>query len=220
MSDPVMSKVFLYITQNDDSLTTDDKVLQIASYHLHKKTGDSSDVASVHPLRLNRTARGKPFFIDRPDLHFSVSHSGDWFVCAISDEPVGVDLQEPSFRVGDTEEQTASRFMRIAKRFFHPAEVKFIQDNPLQRFLILWTARESYVKFTGQGIDNDFSDICVLGELESSNTLCVPPRLVWQADHAYFIVDRFAGYTLCTCTPKACEWDLQPLDISSLSNNG
>ena len=36
---------------------------------------------------------GKPVLQDHPHLHFSLSHSGEWAVCALSDTPVGVDVE-------------------------------------------------------------------------------------------------------------------------------
>ena len=41
-----------------------------------------------------RTERGKPYFPHAPQLHFSISHSGAYWSCALSDQTVGFDLQE------------------------------------------------------------------------------------------------------------------------------
>ncbi len=38
--------------------------------------------------------KGKPFFPDRPELHFSLSHCKTAIACALAPAPVGVDVQE------------------------------------------------------------------------------------------------------------------------------
>lgn len=80
---------------------------------------------------------GKPYFADHPDWHFSISHSGDFAVCALDDVPIGVDLEQ--HRPLDTE--------RLAKRYLGISE-------PLTRekFFSLWTKKESYLKAVGIGL--------------------------------------------------------------------
>ena len=36
----------------------------------------------------------KPYLKDYPDIHFNGSHSGEYLVCALSDVPVGIDIQK------------------------------------------------------------------------------------------------------------------------------
>ena len=100
----------------------------------------------VHPLSLSTAAGGKPYLVNEPNVHFNLSHSGDWAVCAISDYPVGVDIErcEPGRR-------------DIAARFFHRDEVRYLDSLlPSMRddaFYQLWTLKESFVKATGRGLD-------------------------------------------------------------------
>lgn len=46
-----------------------------------------------HPLEVAIAQGGKPYLAKEPDIHFNLSHSGEWAVCAISSSPVGVDIQ-------------------------------------------------------------------------------------------------------------------------------
>ena len=43
-------------------------------------------------LTLCRTSEGKPYFAEET-VEFSLSHSGEWAVCALSDSAVGVDVE-------------------------------------------------------------------------------------------------------------------------------
>ena len=100
----------------------------------------------VHPLSISIAEGGKPYLVSEPGVHFSLSHSADWAVCAVSDRPVGVDIErcEPGRR-------------DVAARFFHKEEVRYL--NSLlpsmreQAFYKLWTLKESFVKTTGRGLD-------------------------------------------------------------------
>ncbi len=94
-------------------------------------------------ISLARGKDGKPFALNLP-LHFSVSHSGAWVACAISQSPVGIDL-----------ESVRNRDLSVTKRVCSPEETDFIfadQREQLQRFLKVWTVKEAFVKMTGVGI--------------------------------------------------------------------
>ncbi len=73
---------------------------------------------------------GKPV---RSDVFFSLSHSGRYVLCAVSDGAVGSDVQECR-AVRDTVE-----------RFFHPAERVHLAEHPGD-FFRLWTRKEAWVK--------------------------------------------------------------------------
>ena len=83
---------------------------------------------------------GKPY-IDG-GAHFSLSHSGKYAVCAVSDCEIGVDIEYPR-------ENTA----RLAKRFFTASENARLaaSDAPDVEFCRIWVVKESYIKATGMG---------------------------------------------------------------------
>ena len=52
------------------------------------------EVWGLSPLpEIARRPGGKPFFSEREDLHFNLSHSGDLALCALDGAPVGADIQ-------------------------------------------------------------------------------------------------------------------------------
>ncbi len=87
------------------------------------------------------TQTGKPYLPASPDTYFSLSHTGNFVVCAVAEAPVGIDAQQLTACNG-----------RLAKRWFTPAEQEWIRANPDERFTRLWTQREAYAKMTGEGI--------------------------------------------------------------------
>lgn len=108
----------------------------------------------VHPLTISVAEGGKPYLVNEPGIHFSLSHSGNWAVCAISDHPVGVDI-----------ERIESGRHDIASRFFHREEVRYLNTLlPSARddaFYKLWTLKESFVKTTGRGLDLPLRSFCI-----------------------------------------------------------
>ena len=114
---------------------------------------------------------GKPQLADREDLHFSLSHSGLWAVCAVSDTPVGVDIEQP--RCND----------KLARRFFPNAKT---EDDVLR----LWTATEAYLKYLGRGLTVPLDSFSV--RLSDRLTIDQSPVCL----HEYDLCD----YHICLCT--------------------
>lgn len=107
----------------------------------------------VPPVR-QTAAQGKPYFPENPAFQFSISHSDDWAVLAVSDVPLGVDLE----RLGAAKPQ-------VVRRYFHPAEQDFFFSLPEIRqtdaFYALWVLKESAVKALGTGMHLPFHRFAV-----------------------------------------------------------
>ena len=79
-----------------------------------------------------KTSNGKPYFPDKPGIHFSLSHARTHVFCGLSGAPIGVDIESPRL------------ISERAKDFFcSPEELRFF--DPLD----LWVLKESYVKLLG-----------------------------------------------------------------------
>lgn len=83
---------------------------------------------------------GLPFF-------YSLSHSGGYVACGISDREIGVDIQR--CQTVDAE--------RLGRRFFTEAEAEALarcgsEEAGRRLFYDLWTQKESYGKLTGEGL--------------------------------------------------------------------
>lgn len=129
------------------------------------------------------TPLGKPYLPEHPQLHFSLSHAGDWAVCAVGDAPLGVDVEQPRCT------------MKIAKRFFSPDELPETEDKDF--LLRLWTAKEAFVKALGGGltIPLDSFKVC-LKEMEAVLEQNLSP-LPYQLQE--FVLDE---YRICLCATE------------------
>ena len=83
---------------------------------------------------VERSPRGKPLFAGRPDSWFSLSHSGGLALCALSDGPVGVDV-----------ELVRPRRARLPRRALSRGELAAF-DGSWEEFYRLWTLKESWCK--------------------------------------------------------------------------
>ena len=113
-------------------------------------------------------------------VQFSVTHSGAWWMVCLAPAhvPVGLDLQM----------HKATYSPAVAKRYFHPDEAALLtvaqaDHTDLALFFDLWCARESYAKYTGDG---------VVGIPKDYSTTCSPIPL-----HK---LDFQTGYSLFLCT--------------------
>ena len=169
--------VYLFLTKITES--TDAAVLSLAREYCALSGLPEGD------FTLARTERGKPYFPNYPSVLFSVSHSGGIFACAFSGEPVGVDIQEYKNRPDEAE-----RCRKIAARFFHRDEIDALDADTVSAFYNIWTAKEAYVKLTGQGIDGDFAEFCIF-DLDE-----------------YLFQTEISGSALSVCTPDFCEVEI------------
>lgn len=90
---------------------------------------------------------GKPYITSHKNVHFNISHTDGYCAVAVSDSHVGVDIQllKPELTDG---------MKAIVRRFFSESEKEFygLSEDSAALFYRLWTAKESIVKCTGEGI--------------------------------------------------------------------
>ena len=97
---------------------------------------------------------GKPL-ID--GLEFSLSHSGNLVVCAVSDQPVGCDVEE----IREAPKGVAKRYFSSGEQLYLS---RFAGEEYDKVFFQLWTMKESYVKMTGEGLRVPFDAYEVVPE--------------------------------------------------------
>lgn len=101
---------------------------------------------------------GRPYLRDYPDIYFNISHSGEYYVCAIGDENMGVDIEQIDYK---------RDIIGIARRFFRNNEIEYIlkgntDKEQSYRFYKLWTCKESLVKLKGLSIVKEIANTGII----------------------------------------------------------
>ena len=94
-------------------------------------------------------------------IFYSISHSGDYVMCAISDRRIGVDI-ENRFRKNFSEHKEEN-IDRIAKKCLTVGEMQHYaslkKEEKTDTLLYYWTRKESYSKALGKGLAMNFAKI-------------------------------------------------------------
>lgn len=145
MSDPspivvpllVAGEVRIYMLDSGDSVVIRESTRRILASMLSIQTGD---------VELFYTPKGKPLLRNDPGLHFSISHSRDVSMIAVTRvAPVGVDIEQL---------RAVPNAEAILRRFFTHEEIGTIlgDDNRDLRFIEAWTRAEARVKVRGASV--------------------------------------------------------------------
>lgn len=105
-------------------------------------------------LELNTT--GKPY-LTSSRYYFNLSHSNDLFICGITwDTPIGIDLQHI---------YSISNIDTLIRNYFSPEEQQIVNsviDSRIQDlFFTIWTAKEAYLKGTGEGFQRPVNSFTI-----------------------------------------------------------
>lgn len=111
-----------------------------AGLHLLKLAYGAFAGGAVPEVR--KDEHGKPFFPERPDIHFSISHSGSFALCAVDFFPVGADIEF-------IRPVTPSLISRVCSE----------AETQHSDFFSLWVLKESLVKLRGQ-LTASYCELC------------------------------------------------------------
>ncbi len=140
-----------------------------------------------------QNAFGKPRLADRPSVHFSLSHSGDRAVLAVSERhEMGIDIE----RVRPLDH------LDLARRYFHPNEVTAIEgvrptEEQLLAFFRTWTLKEAIVKAIGRGLSIPL-DTFEVQIAPSPPTMVLAPG---GAPQAWWLHQTTGSYCLALAVP-------------------
>ena len=142
---------------------------------------------------------GKPYLKDAA-LQFSVSYTYGICLIALSDGEIGADI-----------ERLRAAKLRVANRCFTDSENHYLhQDTELfdQRFYELWTQKEAYLKYTGEGFFRTPKSVDVL-----SPPICEYLYTLRDGDFIISLCGRSIHPVLID-TVSLSEWN-EPLNITS-----
>lgn len=185
---------------------------------------------------IRRADGGKPYIENSP-VHFNLTHSGEWLALAVGLCRVGIDLQQTvpvhggiqkmADRFYTAEDAAAIRALAEKKSDFCHAhtESEFCQNAQADLFFRIWTIREAYVKYTGEGLSRSLNSFSIDWEhravhenvplaeagrkasaLADNHASARSGILSRNNAAAYFHEYAFpsAGYHLCVCAEDAC----------------
>lgn len=108
---------------------------------------------------------GKPYLLNYPDIHFSISHCKNALIVAVHNDEIGVDVES----VRPLNEELAAYVMNDNELYLIHSEAQ-----PEIAFVRLWTQKEAVLKYLGTGITNNLKNIlpnddCNLQTIERNN---------------------------------------------------
>ena len=169
--------------------------------------------------RIETGEKGKPFFLERPELHFNLSHCQTAVACALDALPLGVDVQEPRpLRRAARPLAAASPSLPLAGKLSPvrtlvtdevvpqarktPPVYRILSDperawveageSPAEqdrRFAAVWTCKEAWGKALGVGILYDLRSTCFL-----------PEKARWAQNDFLFFHRSRSEYELTLCS--------------------
>ncbi|MBP7654199.1 4'-phosphopantetheinyl transferase superfamily protein [Candidatus Dependentiae bacterium] len=131
----------------------------------------------------------KPFLAGFENFHFNTAHSGDYAVCAVSDTPVGIDIEEIKPIDLNVAEYAFSEFE-------YKELIKKKNEDQLDYFYNIWVLKESYIKAIGTGLYTELKSFYF--ELSDNNVK------IHNSNNDNFlhfrIYDCFSGYKCSICS--------------------
>lgn len=162
-----------------------DRKLSIAGEMLSRRCISTAAGKSPDEIIFERDENGKPYTTSS-DIHFNVSHSGEYAVCAVSSNLIGIDIEE--IRQVNTD---------LTKKFCTEKEMNYVfekendADETCRRLISIWTLKEAYFKALGTGISRDLKVVEFL--LEENKITCS------DADYSALLDFSTDGYIIAVC---------------------
>ena len=127
-----------------------DRRLSLAAYLLLMEAL-GKEYGITEPPVFDFGPHGKPFLRDYPYIHFNLSHCPGAALCVVADNPVGCDI----------EAVPSALDMDVCRHVCSTEELAAVlaAPNPAVAFTRLWTQKEAYLKFTGEGLTNDIKAV-------------------------------------------------------------
>ena len=193
------------LTRSMDFHQEDDRLRYLVGRALLRRILGTYLNLPANTLSFRTGKHGKPYLDEKaicktldiqhiPDIHFNLSHSGEFIAFAFSSaSPIGIDIEKI---------RTNLREEALINRFFHPDEANFfseLSDNEKQDFFFRrWTVREAFLKGLGSGLTISPASFCVsqLSEkhLQKSNLNCeiVSCKITKsQEDYSSWLISTF-----------------------------
>lgn len=153
----------IYLYDIEDIENKEEVLRRLCIEYITQNKLDSPAVTELKKARIRNTPRGKPYFEGVKDIHFSVSHSGKVWACAIDSEPVGFDIEILKKK---------RPYVHIANRFYTEEERDYVLEGGHDAFLKIWVRKEAYLKYKGIGLSGGLASV---GFVHEDRLICNLP---------------------------------------------
>ena len=140
------------------------------------------------PVSIITGENGKPYLSDNA-MFFSLSDTDTFCICAVSDTEIGADIQ-----------RIVSGREKLAQRFFSEEETDFFNRSEKrdEMFSLLWSLKESYIKFLGLGLSKSLNSFAVIPNVDGTAVLS-------GSENCRFFWRRWEDRYISICTAKETE---------------
>jgi len=159
---------------------------------------------NLSPIKVGTNFYGKPYIMSDPHFNFNLSHSGDFVVCAVASTDVGVDIEKFSKIDVDA----------LSEQLFTPDEQCILQSYTyLEKqafFFKIWTAKESYVKCRGMGLNIALNSFDVTEDYIYTSEKKFTPYKLFR-----FVMDETYQLTACSID-SLVDYNIKYIDHHSI----
>ena len=123
---------------------------------------------------------GKPTIADHPEIFFNLSHCREAVACAVSDKPVGIDV-----------ESVRSFKESLVRYTMNDEEVEQIMTAPRPEvaFIRLWTMKEARLKLTGEGINDNMKTVLNEADRKKYTTVeCLERGYIYTVCESFTVI--------------------------------
>ncbi len=131
--------------------------LSIAADHICRIAIAEFCCISPDDISFSANEYGKPYAVGL-DVNFSISHSGDYAICAVSEKEIGADI-----------EKIREINPAVSKRFTSESEADYISSHKNGLFEI-WTLKEAYFKCIGTGLNKEIKNVSF--DINGNSIIC------------------------------------------------
>lgn len=117
------------------------KLLQMALKDYLTEYSREYSVCLDEEIRIFKEPGGK-LYTDISGLYFNISHSQNLWVCGVSNQPVGVDVEFVRHR----------NYSKLMEKYFDQQEKIYVAKHGVESFFDIWTFKEAYSKLLGESI--------------------------------------------------------------------
>lgn len=140
----------------------DDKLRSLFGEVIVKNELSKNLNCRIEDLEFEKNKYGKLKLKGNDNIHFNISHSGDYVIVGISDTEIGVDIE--------IYKDAKHEIIDLAKRYYTKEEydwiLSFDEKDRIEAFYKIWTLKESYIKFEGKGLSISLSSFGFIIENE------------------------------------------------------